>query len=135
NFMSFDIFLNAFSNGATASFNIEVLKAAFGPDARFEDDFSRVRFPDGSGGDIYGADEPEISNLMFNHCGGDAFFEAMLELARRTNGLIFWPSEPATAISPNEDALAHAQPEFLEAFDDVKIARTTEDLRAAIEQT
>jgi hypothetical protein len=126
--MSFDIFLNSFENGKPSSFGLSVLKDAFGPDAEFDNDASRVRFPDGSGGDIYGADEPQIDSLMFNHCGGDPFFKGMLTLANMTNGLIFWPSVPLTAVAPSETALAHIDPEFLIAFEQVKIARTIEEL-------
>jgi len=133
--MSFDIFLNAFSNREGASFDLATLKTAFGPDATFEDDFSRVRFPDGSGGDIYGADEPELNGLVFNHCGGDPFFEGLLRLARQINGLIFWPSEPPIAVAPSENSLAQVQPEFLEAFEEVKIASTVADLYALIERS
>jgi hypothetical protein len=133
--MSFDIFLNAFSNGETALFDHATLKVAFGPEAIFDDDLSKVSFPDGSGGDIYGTEDPEIANLMFNHCGGDAFFDGLLQLARQTNGIIFWPSEPPIAVAPSEEALIHVQPEFLEAFEQVKIADTAAELRALIENS
>ena len=129
--MSFDIFLHAFSNGEIASFRAQTLKEAFGPDAEFGPDFCQVSFPDDSGGDIYGADKPEISHLMFNHFGGDSFFAGLLELARRTNGLIYWPSTPLSAVTTSQEALTHVNREFLDAFE-ITIVETVADFCIAL---
>lgn len=54
-----------------------------------------VEYPDGSGGSIYCSHYEDEGHIMFNHCGGDAFFNDMYELARRTRSIIFWPdAEP-----------------------------------------
>jgi hypothetical protein len=100
--MSFDIFLQCFRNGEPEPIPREVFDAIFAP----QDAHSHLRekdpgyivvgYPDGSGGAVYcggNKDGKDTSNMMFNHCGGEAFFNDMYELARRTRSIIFWPSE------------------------------------------
>ena len=108
-------------------------------------DFMRVEFPDGSGSDIYlgslrknresmielgeiseadpfprdRGDPEDLESLMFNHGGGDMFFQAMYELADRTQSVIFWPSEGPSTVVTNESVLK----ELPEDFPDIKTAR------------
>lgn len=52
---------------------------------------SCVEYPDGSGGCIYIGNEEDIAGMMFNHCGGETFFDRVWELEDRTDSHFFWP--------------------------------------------
>lgn len=98
--MSFDIFLQCFRNGEPATFKRSVVEEIFGPHAHDDRELTRVTFPDGSGSDIYMDQGDDVQCMMFNHCGGDEFFEALYQLAERTKSIIFWPAVgPSSAIT------------------------------------
>src|SRR5579871_4521263 len=99
--MSFDIFVQCFRNGDVAMFKRSVFEEIFG---RFtvsrEPNFALTKFPDGSGADIYVDDSDELDSIMFNHCDGDAFFDALYQLTDRIKGIIYWADEaPCSAIT------------------------------------
>lgn len=54
---------------------------------------------------------------MFNHCGGEAFFADMYELARRTRSVIFWPDPESIYVYTDETVPAELRgmPFFEEA--------------------
>jgi hypothetical protein len=88
--MSFDIFVQCFRDGEMAMFKRTVFEEIFGPFVvSREPKFGHVRFLDGSVADIYLDDGDEQSSLMFNHCGGDAFFDALYQLTDRVKGVIY----------------------------------------------
>jgi hypothetical protein len=59
-----------------------------------------VKYPDGSGGEIYGRDDDEINCIMFTNFGGDMMFADIHELAERTGSAIIWPdTRPSLAVT------------------------------------
>jgi len=128
--MSFDIFMAPFQNGGSSSFNRSLLLQVFGPDAGLEENsFSRIRYSDHDGAELYGAEEETVTDgLSFNHCGGDRFFDGLWQLADRTNAVIFWPGEEGNAVVTDTEALTHADPEFIEPLQPVKIVANGKEL-------
>ena len=128
--MSFDIFIAPFQDGRSSSFDRSLLLEVFGPDAGLEEStFSRIRYSDDDGAELYGAEEEAVTDgLSFNHCGGDRFFEGLWRLADRTNAVIFWPGAEGNAVATNAEALAHADPEFIEPLQPVKIVASGKEI-------
>lgn len=106
--MSLDIFLQCYRNGESATFKRALVEEVFGRDAvDLRLPLMNVDYPDGSGGQIFGADqEDDIHGLMFNHCGGPTFYDRLYELAHRTRSCILWPSgDPQSAVT-DKDTIA-----------------------------
>ena len=90
--MSFDIWFQRFQYGQPSPLPGSVVDKLFGPFVVHDGgSFIRVRFPDGSGADIWGKQRPAFSGLTFNHCGGEQFANAFYELLKRTASAIYWP--------------------------------------------
>jgi hypothetical protein len=128
--MSFDIFMTPFKNGQPLAFDRSLIREVFGPDAGLsEDEISRIHYSDDDGAEVYGAeDEVVIDGLSFNHCGGERFFDGLWQLADRTNAVIFWPGDEGNAVATNAEALAHADPDFIEPLQPVKIVASGGEL-------
>ena len=106
--MSFDIHLQCYRNGEPATFKRALVEEIFGRDSvDLRLPLTDVGYPDGSGGQIFGADkEDDISSLMFNHCGGATFYDRLYELAHRTRSFLIWPfGDPQSAVT-DEDTIA-----------------------------
>jgi hypothetical protein len=130
--MAFDIFLACIRNGEPATFKRSVLEEIFGPHAYGDPDFSNVTFPDGSGSCIYVARDEDIEGMMFNHCGGDDFFQALYELADRTKSVIFWPdTRPSFAVT-DEATLAHLPLDYKQKFGPAQLVHSGRELQAYI---
>jgi hypothetical protein len=131
--VSFDIFLQCCRNGEPATFKRSVVAEIFGPHAYGDPDFSNVTFPDGSGSCIYVDPGEDIDGMMFNHCGGDDFFQALYELADRTKSVIFWPdTRPSSAIT-DEATLAYLPPSFVDGrMGPVQLVHSGRELQAYI---
>ena len=101
--MSFDIMLQRFHDGQSVTFSRKLVDEIFDPFVVHRDPaFIRVRYPDQSGADIWlGADEEEISGIMFNHCGGEQFADAFFELLKRTGSVIYWPGGGCVVADPD----------------------------------
>ena len=56
-----------------------------------------VTYLDGGATEIYGGDEDPIETISFHRFGGDTFWAAIFELARRTGSVVYWPGEPPWA--------------------------------------
>ena len=131
--MSFDIFLQCYRNGETVTFKRELVEELFGPSSgNFDPHFMRSNFSDLDGGDIYLEGE-DNQGLMFNHCGGDRFFQAMWELADRTQSIIFWPDRPPGLAITTPETLKHLPPDLLDGFRPAKIVRSGKELSGYIE--
>ena len=127
--MSFDIFMNPYLNGKPAPFDRSLIREAFGAEAcSGADEIWNISYPDQSGGQVYGADEETVESLMFNHCGGDRFYEGLLRLAERTNSIIFWPTPESMAVVTSEKVRTHIDPEMLAAFSRVEVVNGIDDL-------
>jgi len=128
--MSLDIFMMPFENGEASVFDRSLLREIFGPDAGLgEGEISHIRFSDDDGADVYGAEDEIIADgLSFNHFGGERFFDGLWRLADRTNAVIFWPGDEGNGVATNEEALAHADPDFIEPLQPVKLVANGEEL-------
>jgi hypothetical protein len=75
-----------------------------------------------------------IQHVGFTHCGGDAFFQGMYELASRTKSVIHWPDEDAIFVY-TEDAVLKELPK--EYFGDARKQRVASgaDIVRAIENS
>ena len=114
--MSLEIFLQCYRNGDRATFKRALAEEIFARHAiNYSPPLLRVDYADGSGGEIYGADNGEdIPGLMCTHCGGATFYDALYELAHRTRSVIFWPSgKPMCAITEGT-AIGDINPGFRE---------------------
>jgi hypothetical protein len=155
--MSFDIFLQCFQRGEPATFDRKIFDEIFLPYCthpalyRSDPGDMTVEFPDGSGGQIYpgseigdptddsmkahvASDQSKIQCVMFNHCGGTQFFQAMYELANRTSAVIFWPSvRPSTVVT--KEAVLKELPDDFPKLADAKIVRSGADIVKAIEES
>jgi hypothetical protein len=138
--MSFDIFIMCFRNGEPSTIKRETFEEIFLPFCNRPDlvesdpEYMLVRFPDGSGSAIYSDKEPLMESLMFNHCGGEAVFEAMYQLAARTASVIYWPSEgPGTVIT--DEVTRKELPENFPDRETARIVHSGADIRKAIAES
>lgn len=115
--MSFDIFLQRFENGEVGTFKRAVVEEIFGPYAvdGAPKGIMRVEYADRGGADVYIDDEEDLKGLMFNHCGGYTFFDALYQLTDRIKGVVYWPGiGPSSAIT-DAAVMQHLPADFLEA--------------------
>jgi hypothetical protein len=128
--MSFDIFMTPFKDGEQLTFDRSLILEIFGHDADLaESEFSHIRYSDEDGAEVYGAEDEIVTDgLSFNRCGGERFFDGLWRLAAQTNAVIFWPGDEGNAVVTSTEALAHADPEFIEPLQPVKIVASGEEL-------
>ncbi len=128
--MAFYIFMTPFDNGEPSSFDRSLIREIFGSDAVMgEDEISDIRFSNDDGAQLYGAEDEVVADgLSFNQCGGERFFDGLWRLADRTNAVIFWPGDEGNGVVTSAEALAHADPEFIEPLQPVKIVANGEEL-------
>jgi hypothetical protein len=122
--------------------------------------FMQVEYPDGGGADIYlgnlhddkalllelGKNEEanalpgdlgdprDIAHMMFNHCGGDMFFDAMYKLADQTKSVIFWPNSPSLVVVTDEAVLKELPADF-PGVENPRVVRSGAEIIAAIESS
>ena len=106
--MSFDIFLDCVNNNGTQTFKRQVAQEILGRGAVDEASaLYQVEYPDGSASSVIGEEDEDIDGLMFNHSGGDTFFERLWELADRTGSIIYWPGDDTPVAVTREEMLQH----------------------------
>ena|SRR5579863_3815512 len=135
--MSFDIFLAHFENGEVRTFKREIFDRLFGAFTvgTPEPKFMRVRFPDGGGADIYVENKSDLSGMMFNHCGGDAFYDALYELIRQTGSVVFWPGVGRTSVIADPAVVEHLPANFIESCGQPVLVRDKNGITDAIQDT
>jgi hypothetical protein len=134
--MSFDIFVQCFRNKEPATFKRAIFDEIF--DSFVVDQrkhFLRVRYPDGSGSDIYVDDDDNLESIMFNHCGGDAFFEALYLLAKRTKAVIFWPNVDHISVVTDAETLQHLPSKFVDEDGRPEVVSNGEAITDAIRRS
>ncbi len=90
--MAFDIFIACMDNGKSGTFKRALAAEILGRDSvNTKDPLWEVEYRDGSGSCVYCAETEDIDGMMFNHSGGDTFFQRLWELADSTGSMIFWP--------------------------------------------
>lgn len=136
--MSFDIFLACLNNGDMQAFKRELAQEILGRGAVDEGGaLERVEYPDGSGSDVY-CDEgtDNLSGAMFNHSGGDTFFERLWELADRTGSMIFWPGDGSPVAVTRPEMLPYIpKNEDGEPMEPQFVVKNGKELQDAIAET
>ncbi len=76
--MGLDIFVQCYRNGEPATFKRGLAEEILSRHAiNYRPPLTNVDYADGSGAQIYGADEgDDIHGRMFAHCGGATFLDA-----------------------------------------------------------
>ncbi|HKX06957.1 MAG TPA: hypothetical protein VJN67_02130 [Stellaceae bacterium] len=112
--MSIDILLQCFRDGEPATFKRELVEKIFARDANdYRPPLTGVRYADGGGAEIYGADNgDDIQNLMFNHFGGRTFFNPLYELARETKSVVLMVTESNPIAVTDQETADHLPPGF-----------------------
>lgn len=131
--MSFDIFLLKHQHGEGRTFPTAIMDEVF---ADFivhrEETFVRVQYPDESEADIwYKVTEEEIDCVMFNHCVGEQFSDAMFELLKRIDGVICWPG--GGCVVANQSAIDDMPPELIATFGTPIIVSSGNEISEVIE--
>lgn len=132
--MSFDIFLQCFRDGGVAAFERAAFEKIFGPlavERRNGKGFVRIKFSDG-GAEIYIDDDDELTCIMFNHCGGDIFFDALYRLADAIKGLVYWPGVAPSSVITEAATLRHIPEEFVEGCGPPIVVKNGEEITEAI---
>lgn len=136
--MSFDIFLQSFRDREVATWSRSLVEEIFGRhivSGDVAESFFRVTFPDGSGSDIYLGTGRDVDSMMFNHSGGDEFFDALWKLADRVQGLIFWPDIRPVFVITDAATLPHIPADFLAAGAPPSVVKSGAEIVTAIERT
>jgi hypothetical protein len=127
--MSFEIFMECYRHGQPASFDRALIHEAFGSDARIGDgEIDSIVYPEGDRAEVFGADEPIIEGLMFNHASGDRVFDGLWRLANQTRSIVYWPGEGSQCAVTNAETLQHIPAEMLEDIGPARIVRTGREL-------
>jgi hypothetical protein len=114
--MSFDIFVIKFKNKEALRFKRASFEDIFGHHAiKREQGFMRIVYPDKGGADIYVQDGEEIGSVMFNHCGGEMFWQDLYEFMKRAELALYWFDLPPCCAIPSEAMMADLSFEFLES--------------------
>jgi hypothetical protein len=137
--MSFDIFLACFRDGKPHPIERDLFETIFlthdrlGKKGQSDPDEMYVEYADGSAGTIY-CDGLARGSISFEHCGGEAFFANLIELADKTSSVIFWVSEISPTVVTNEATLKHLPPDFIEDRP-VRVVHNADDIRKAIDES
>ncbi len=130
--MSFDVFLMCVRDGEEATFKREVLEEVMGRGAINPDyPLSNVYYADGMSV-IYGGDDEDIDSLMFNHFGGDTFFDRLWELADRTGSFLTWPDGECSLAVTCPEMIDQIYPSVIESVGPPIIVRSGKELENAI---
>jgi hypothetical protein len=95
--VSFDMFVDTFEAGRSVGASAEVFARIFGPHLTATDGKSehlRLSFSKGGGADAY---VDGSGGCMFNHFGGDQFFECLFRFLQEIRGVAYWPAEGCSA--------------------------------------
>lgn len=130
--MSFDIYVQAFTNGNAASRPSDAVRALLLEHATAHDQaggFVQITY-NGASADVYGLPEEgsALDGLMFNHVE-DAAFELIVKAAQEADAVVM-PVGCAVCVT-SESQLAHLPAELREV---VQVVRSGAELRAAISQ-
>lgn len=114
--MSFDIFVARFHDAESIAFKRASFEEVFGKFvAEKQINFLRLRYPNqGGGAEVYINDAEEIRSVMFNHCGGDEFWEGVYQFAKKIEGVIWWPNIDHISAVANADVLRHLPARFVD---------------------
>ena len=125
-------------NGEIATFKRAIVEEIFGPYAIRRgsgNGIGRVKYPDGSGAEIYGDNQEELDGVMFTHCGGDAFFDGLYQLADRIKGVIYWPGVGRASAITDMTVQEHLPAEFIEGCGPPVLVQDRDGITDAIQRS
>lgn len=85
-------------------------------------------------GEIYGGEDDHIQSMMFTHCGGDRFFDALQELLARTKSVLYWPGK-APQIAVADSAVIDHLPAGFDDMGPAFIVSSGRELQTAIAES
>lgn len=132
--MSFDLYIQCFRNGETASFPRQWLYEAFGAYAseRIELNVMVLSYPDGGGGDLYPDKGDDVHSFSINRPRGELMFDDLFALMRRAGLALYWPSlEPSLTVT-DACVIAGLPKDMVELVGPATIASSGADIIAAI---
>ncbi|HTW34409.1 MAG TPA: hypothetical protein VMD53_07320 [Rhizomicrobium sp.] len=133
--MAFDIHLACLNNGETNTFKRALAQEILGRDSLDEEGaLYYVVYKDGGSSCVYCSENEDLQSMMFNHSGGDVFFERLWELADRTGSMIFWPGYDVTTAVTRPEMLEHV-PHHPETDPWAFVVRSGRELVKAMSQT
>src|SRR6266700_239908 len=112
--VSFDVFVDTFKDGQSVGVRAEVFELAFGIHmAAKHAGCVRLSFADGGETDAYfdGA-----GAVMFNHFGGNQFFECLFGFLQISSGVAYWPGEMGSAAVVEERILKELPADMMAAL-------------------
>jgi hypothetical protein len=132
--VSFDIVLQAFTDGDAAGGDIAALRAVLEPLVRHRDGYGvQIETADGEA-DVYGLDDDEerveAVAVMVNHASGRALWDVLYDAARAA-GLVVMPVGCPVCVT-DERQIPHLPPELVDAAG-VVVVRSGADILAAVE--
>ena len=131
--MSFDIFVIKFKDKKVVRFKRSIFEDIFGRYViRRESRFMRIAYPDDGGADIYVQDGEEIGSAMFNHCGGDMFFQDLYDFMERAELALYWADLAPCCAIPNKAMMADLSADFLESVHTPSIVHNGKEITEAI---
>ena len=136
--MSFDIFVQCFRNREVATFKRAVVEEIFGPYVTRRGpggEIERVKYSDGGGAEIYGDKQDDLVGISFDHCGGDAFFDALFQLADRIKGVVHWPGVGPSSVITDAAVLEHLPADFVEGCGPPALVHDRDGITDAIQRS
>src|SRR5689334_12123047 len=117
--MSFEVYLQRFENGSSASFARSHVEDVFGPRMKREvndAEMIELTYPEGDGGTLHVGIGPQISNIAIFRPGGAELFDDLFVLMTRVGAVLYWPDEPPCLAVVTKDADAHLPADMVEAL-------------------
>ena len=132
--MSLDFFVDCFANGQPKAFKRSAFDSIFGEYVVERTvGFSRLRYPDQAGGaEVYIDDADEIGCVMFNHCGGDLFWQGVYELVKAIDGVIWWANVDHISAVASVDVLKQLSAIFVDENANPAVIANGQELVEAI---
>lgn len=136
--MSFDIFVDAFRDGAPASIPRDAVRATFG---RFVSDVSRdcwqVRYDKANFCDVHltvdDADPTKINGFMISGpCANMRLWDALTDILKLGHVVLHFEGRIALVAKPS--SIRHLPEEMLEIFGHPRCVSTGQEITAAIEE-
>ncbi|KAA0699327.1 hypothetical protein DTW90_07915 [Neorhizobium sp. P12A] len=135
--MSFEVYLQRFENGNTASFARSHVEEVFGPRmtrAVNEAGMIELTYPEGGGGTLHVGIGPQISNITIFRPGGAELFDDLFVLMTRVGAVLYWPDEPPCLAIATKDADANLSADMLAALGAGILVHSGRDIIAAIKR-
>ena len=132
--MSFDLFLQNFRCGESATFPRAVVESAFrGCLKQVDPEFSILNFPDGGRSELYIDEGAAISDFMIARpANSPELWQGLLDILRNTGAVLFWPG--GGAIVADESAIRNLPESVIEAVGVPTVVHEPEEIPRLISE-